>query len=397
MPTTLLTTHHVGGRAGTRTFPILKYFEKDIVSVLYEADESAISGIKKETHHLPSKTVILPDCLSGEAGKRNFYIYNNRYFSSLYPLKAEETQTYSFDRQFGWDTDPKALSLVETLTLDTVTLDEVIKSETIKDIPSPDFLSLDTQGSELEILKGGRIAIQNSVVAIATEVSFTQMYEKQPLFGELTDYLNEIGFELASLEIFNTESNSRRMPVGLRGRGFVQSGEALFLRKLSHYGTIEEKTISLLKQAFIAFCFEFYDQTFDILNSLSVKEIEEIVSKGTDKVNYLLFLIELKKMSMNYPEIFPVKYSDILTNEQGMTRFTSKEVNINFKRIAKNHYEEFGEQYFREGLKTLDTPEYFGVEDVAQAFDLMQQANDLRRRRLEQIGAIKRWLTLESN
>ena len=134
MPTTLLTTHHVGGRAGTRTFPILKYFEKDLVSVLYEADDSAISGIKKETHRLPSKTVILPDCLSGEAGKRNFYIYNNRYFSSLYPLKAEETQTYSFDRQFGWDTDPKALSLVETLTLDTVTLDEVIKSETIKDI-----------------------------------------------------------------------------------------------------------------------------------------------------------------------------------------------------------------------------------------------------------------------
>lgn len=397
MPTTLLTTHHVGARAGTRTFPILKYFEKDIVNVLYEADESAISGIKKDTHRLASKTVILPDCLSGNAGKRNFYIYNNRYFSSLYPLKADQTLTYSFDRQFGWDTDPKALSLVETLTLDTVTLDEVIEREKIKNIPSPDFLSLDTQGSELEILKGGKIAIQDTVVAIATEVSFTQIYEKQPLFGELTDYLNEIGFELASLEIFNMESSSHRMPVGLRGKGFVQSGEALFLRKLSHYDAIAEKTISQLKQAFIAFCFEFYDQAFDILNSLSFKEIEEIVSKDTDNVHYLLFLIELKKMSINYPAMFPVKYSDILTNEQGMTRFTSKEVNINFKKIAKNHYDEFGEQYFLEGLKTIDTPEYFGVEEVAHAFDLIQQANDLRRRRLEQIGAIKKWLTLESD
>ena len=397
MPTTLLTTHHVGGRAGTRTFPILKYFEKDIVSVLYEADESAISGIKKETHHLPSKTVILPDCLSGEAGKRNFYIYNNRYFSSLYPLKSEETQTYSFDRQFGWDTDPKALSLVETLTLNTVTLDEVIKSDKTKNIPSPDFLSLDTQGSELEILQGAKIAIQNTVVAIATEVSFTQIYEKQPLFGELTDYLNEIGFRLASLEIFNTESRSRRMPVGLRGRGFVQSGEALFLRKLSHYGTIEEKKISLLKQAFIAFCFEFYDQTFDILNNLSFEVIEEIVARDTNKVNYLLFLIELKKMSANYPKIFPVKYSDILTYEQGRTQFTSKEVDIDFQNIATNHYDEFGEQYFHEALKILDTSEYFGVEEVAYTFDLIQQANDLRRRRLEQIEAIKKWLTVESN
>ena len=70
MVTTLLTTHHVGGRAGTRTFPSMKYFEKDRVNVLYEADESSISGIKKETHYLPSKTIILPDCLSGSAGKR---------------------------------------------------------------------------------------------------------------------------------------------------------------------------------------------------------------------------------------------------------------------------------------------------------------------------------------
>ena len=76
MVTTLLTTHHVGGRAGTRTFPSMKYFEKDLVNVLYEADESSISGIKKETHYLPSKTIILPDCLSGSAGKRKFYIYN---------------------------------------------------------------------------------------------------------------------------------------------------------------------------------------------------------------------------------------------------------------------------------------------------------------------------------
>ena len=397
MAATLLTTHHVGGRAGTRTFPSLKYFEKDIVNVLYEADESSISGIKKETHYLPSKTIILPDCLSGSVGKRKFYIYNNRYFSSLYPLKPELTNAYSFDSQFGWDTDPKALSLVETLTLDTVTLDEVIKRQKSETIPSPDFLSLDTQGSELEILKGGEIAIRNTVVAIATEVSFTQIYEGQPLFGEITEHLKESGFHLASLEIFNTESSSHRSPVGLRGKGFIQSGEALFLRKLSKYDTIEEKITSQLKQAFITFCFGFYDQTFVILNDLSLKTIEEIVARDSDKVNYLLFLIELKKMSTSYPEMFPVKYSDILTYEQGKTRFTSKEVNINFQNIAKNHYEEFGEQYFLEALNILDIPDYFGVEEVAHAFDLIQPANDLRRRRLEQIRAIKKWLLPESN
>ena len=133
------------------------------------------------------------------------------------------------------------------------------------------------------------------------------------------------------------------------------------------------------------------------MNDLSFEAIEEIVSSDPDKVNYLLFLINLKKMSASYPEIFPVKYSDILTYEQGKTRFTSKDENLNFQNIAKNYYEEFGEQYFLEALNILDTPDYFGVEEVAHAFDLIQSANDLRRRRLEQIGAIKKWLLLEPN
>ena len=37
-----LVSHHIGGRAGTRTFPILDTFEHDINNVLYEADQSAL-------------------------------------------------------------------------------------------------------------------------------------------------------------------------------------------------------------------------------------------------------------------------------------------------------------------------------------------------------------------
>ena len=34
-----LIVHHVGGRAGSRSFPVVDTFEKDIVNVMYEADE----------------------------------------------------------------------------------------------------------------------------------------------------------------------------------------------------------------------------------------------------------------------------------------------------------------------------------------------------------------------
>jgi hypothetical protein len=96
-----LSVHHIGGRAGTRRFPILPFFERDIVSVLYEADTSSLAGICAATKDLPSKTIILGDCLSGEAGPRPLHICSNWYLSSLYTLLSKHTDQYSFDTQFG--------------------------------------------------------------------------------------------------------------------------------------------------------------------------------------------------------------------------------------------------------------------------------------------------------
>ena len=247
-----LSVHHIGGRAGTRCFPILPFFERDIVSVLYEADTSSLAGIRAATKDLPSKTIILGDCLSGEAGPRPFHIYSNRYLSSLYPLLSKHTDQYSFDTQFGWDDDPVSKSLVETRVFETVTLDQIIEREAGR-APAPNFLSLDTQGSELEILKGAGATSESNVVAIMSEVEFVPVYQDQPLIGDVVAYLGEKGFELASLEIFPTSGASTRTPIGLRGKGFPQAGEALFLRRPETLTDHPDRTSLLLKLAFISF------------------------------------------------------------------------------------------------------------------------------------------------
>lgn len=58
---------------------------------------------------------------------------------------------------------------------------------------SLDYLKLDVQGYELAVLKGAERALQD-VLVVHTEVEFVEMYEKQPLFAEVDQFLRCAGF-----------------------------------------------------------------------------------------------------------------------------------------------------------------------------------------------------------
>ena len=71
----------------------------------------------------------------------------------------------------------------------TYTLDEVVE-----DIDKKyDIIKIDTQGSELDIIKGGLKTAQNCSYFIM-EVPTLQYNEGSPLFDEIIEYMNNIGF-----------------------------------------------------------------------------------------------------------------------------------------------------------------------------------------------------------
>jgi FkbM family methyltransferase len=72
----------------------------------------------------------------------------------------------------------------------TYTLDEVIEEI---DNKKYDIIKIDTQGSELDIIKGGLKTVQNCSYLIM-EVSTLQYNEGSPLFDEIVEYMNSIGF-----------------------------------------------------------------------------------------------------------------------------------------------------------------------------------------------------------
>ena len=67
------------------------------------------------------------------------------------------------------------------------------KLDDIAEITQLDFLKMDVQGAEQEVLAHGRAKLKDTVV-IQTEVSFVPLYHGQPAFGEIDLMLRELGF-----------------------------------------------------------------------------------------------------------------------------------------------------------------------------------------------------------
>ena len=67
------------------------------------------------------------------------------------------------------------------------------KLDDIAEIAELDFLKMDIQGAELEVLAHGHGKLKRTVV-IQTEVSFVPLYKDQPSFGDMDLALRKLGF-----------------------------------------------------------------------------------------------------------------------------------------------------------------------------------------------------------
>jgi FkbM family methyltransferase len=61
------------------------------------------------------------------------------------------------------------------------------------------ILKLDVQGYEIEVLKGAEGLLKH-VKFIYSEVCFNKLYEEQPLFDEIINFLRERGYRIAGVE-----------------------------------------------------------------------------------------------------------------------------------------------------------------------------------------------------
>ncbi len=307
-----LSVHHVGGRSGSRGFPVLSHFAHLITSVMYDADIDCIQQIIQRSNDYEKETIVVPFALSDKKEIANLYITYDPNMSSILMPKTDIKLNYSYpNSNFDYGV-AQALKVVEVRELEVTSLDEFFISN--PEIPKPFFLSLDTQGSELKILNGSIVTLDN-VVAVLVEVAFDEIYENQPLFGEIHEFLIKSGFKLMDVYKGVPTTNSRG-PVGIRGRGQLSWGDALFFKDPQ----VADRT--LLAFCALAFgyadfarnCIPFHNYINPTLEKM-LKEFEQIVIKSSNKL--------------------PPTFADVYTESQSKNRYKIDSLGPELNKLKK--------------------------------------------------------------
>src|SRR5581483_998862 len=62
------------------------------------------------------------------------------------------------------------------------------------------YLKLDTQGYDLEVMRGAGETLSSAIAALQTETSMIAIYKGMPNYLEVIQFLNQRGFEVTALQ-----------------------------------------------------------------------------------------------------------------------------------------------------------------------------------------------------
>lgn len=152
-----------------------------------------------------------------EATTVNFHITKKSDVSSIFKPNFDFLNKYR---------KPERFSIVRTLPMQVNTMDFFLNKHGIK---HRDFLSIDTQGTELPIFKGSPETMGN-LLGIRTEVEYQPLYVNQPLEPEVHSYLENMGFvKIALLRVHWPEKAGGHILVG---------GDSMYVRSLEALSTL---------------------------------------------------------------------------------------------------------------------------------------------------------------
>lgn len=218
--------YHIGGGDGEfgKVEVFQKIFGKHVLFVEFEIrsdDEEALT-IKKYKSDGPD-VVSIGRCISYEENETSFYINKYPLSSSLFkPTKLIPNEDPGYGPGHGatWGLNTE---LEREIKVKTWSLPQVIEEF---DLPPPDFLSIDAQGAELDILKGAESLFEKSILGTITEGEFFELYDGQGLFHEQLEFYLQHGFRLIDPFKMLRFHSGPRMP----GERFLTMAESSFIR-----------------------------------------------------------------------------------------------------------------------------------------------------------------------
>ena len=151
-------------------------------------------------------------------------------------------------------------------TINVTTIDNLSTGEfkALKDI---DFIKVDTQGTEFEILQGSEKVLQQSALCVVAEVSFFEIYKGQKTFDQVVRLLADYGFSFYGFTALHTRSQKRLDKRNKLTRERYMQADAVFFKdpldpvpsKCSHE--------SIGRLIVIAILLEYYDYALELAAS----------------------------------------------------------------------------------------------------------------------------------
>lgn len=162
--------YDIGANKGTWT---AEYYTPGNSFYLFEANPECEPLLRKQAHPY------FIAALSDHVGATSLWLQDDKQAGTGVSLFKENTQYYSQGR---------------SVEVKTVMLDALVEEN---GLPLPDFMKVDCQGSELNVLKGGSKCLQNTkTVLLELPVDGVVYNIGAPSRSEYLTFMEEAGFEL---------------------------------------------------------------------------------------------------------------------------------------------------------------------------------------------------------
>ena len=210
-------------------------------------EDILIEPIKAEALKLKEKKLVINKGLWNKKEKKTLYILDNRLgSSSMYEPDEKKFDLYNIKNK-----DFNNFKITRTIEIECDTMSNQLSE---LDIKSLDYLKIDTQGAELEILKGMG---NYRPLLIKIEAHFFSMYKNVPDWNKLVNYLSDLNYVLIDWK--GIGGHNTRIPVEADmifipnfnneiGKNLIKNNQEKFISLMLIFGQI--KLLQILMKRF---------------------------------------------------------------------------------------------------------------------------------------------------
>lgn len=253
--------------------PIVKYYGFEPDSVEYErlvksSADADYASVEYDNHALHSRS-----------GKGTLFVTESPTFSSLLEPNLEVVEQFPYWHATGEEIG-SYMHIKDRVSVPITTLNAVAKNQF--NLEHIDYLKLDTQGNELDILKGAdQLLDKCQISVIRCEVWLQSFYQNQGLFSDIDALLRRKGFMFLDIHPVNKFHKVNTLyPPSDNDRGILYFSDAYYCLDIDTLAARFEKCREgILKCGLVMISLGYIGWGYEILRrlgNLEGKKIEQL-------------------------------------------------------------------------------------------------------------------------